>query len=141
MITEKYKGVEIAYSEKGNQWEFTYDGEERVAPSLALAKKRIDTKPKFKRITCWSVGRYGNSDFEQGDVTCITDGGREAWITLKEGTRAKVWTRNLCLKNEFNDLLIGRIRALKKQIAALETQLAAEIEKLQGLPEVKKEEA
>jgi len=140
MITEKYKGVEIAYSEKGNQWEFTYDGEERVAPSLALAKKRIDAKPKFKRIPCWCIGRYHDDDFRQGEVTCLTSGGREAWVTV-DGSREKTYARNVYLKNVFNDLLIGRIRALRKQVEELEEQINAESKKLQGLPEVKKEEA
>jgi hypothetical protein len=143
MITEKYKGVEIAYSEKGNQWEFTYDGQERVAPSLALAKKRIDTKPKFKRIPCWCTERYGGDDFLQGEVTCLTDD-RCAWVNVKYGHsehREKIYSRNVYPRNQFNDLLVGRIGALRKEIAALEKQIEAETEKLQGLPEVKKEEA
>jgi len=140
MITEKYKGVEIVYSEESNHWEFIYDGGERVAPSLALAKKRIDAKPKFKRIDCWCTGRYCGDAFRQGELTSLTDD-KCAWVTIKGEGREKLYSRNVYPRNQFNDLLVGRIGALRKEIAALEKQVEAEVKKLQGLPAVKKEEA
>jgi hypothetical protein len=116
MITEKYKGVEITYHEKLNHWEFTYDGEERTAPSLALAKKRIDKKPKFKRIPVWTFGRWGSDqEILEGEATCITDGGNAAFVCYDKNTREKVYLHSVFPKTPENDELIARLKELYQQ--------------------------
>lgn len=118
MIKETYKGVEITYKELSNEWLFQLGDFERKAPSLALAKKAIDKKPKFKRIPVWTTGRYG-MELSEGELTSVCPDGRYGWVVFPDKSRSQINLSAVWPRNPANDM-----RA--KQYA----EKAAEVERL-----------
>lgn len=123
-IRHTYKGVEITYSEKANVWCFNYDGADREEPSLAAAKKRIDKKPKFKRLKVWTNGRWNSEgEIRSGELTSLADQNRYGWVVFDGREREKVWLSRVWPKSESNDRTVAEILRRKSEIEQLEKEI------------------
>lgn len=69
-IVITYNGIPITYCEKANEWAFTLRGRDRVAESLAQARKTIDRPSRTEK------------EFEPFDAVCVAYGMMEKIVVL-----------------------------------------------------------
>lgn len=158
-IKVTHAGIEIVYVEGENQWVFTLRGRERKVESLQKAKEAIDKPPPkdkkpFERIEAWGSNRYGGTEFKILTVTSIAERQSswsrtpEVWVTYAdkdrwgkaEQKREKYSSDAVFPRNEKNDAIVAKCEQLRKQIQALEEELAATHKKLTPLKVEKEEE-
>ena len=121
--------IEISYKEEDNRWHFELRGRKRSAESLVMAKQIIDREPvakrkqEFPRFDAWLLSY--RSDGERGTVTSVAYNGASYrtgvyfWIQNAKGDRSKESSLYLFPVNDKNDALIGEIKAMNAEIAAI----------------------
>lgn len=120
-LKQTYKKVEITYNERINKWQFEFDGAQRDAASLALAKKRIDQPRKFKPQACWAFC-YGDNPVS-GRLSSLVEDGRCCWFVDDDGARSKLGAGCVFLKTPANDELAGQIKAKVAQLKQIEREV------------------
>lgn len=120
-----YGGIDIAYNEEQNRWEFELRGRERFADSLAKAKEAIDkpepkTAKKFVPIRAF-MNTYGG--VYVGTITSIAESGnrlQEVWFTRdSDKRRTKERLDRMKEFNEANQNLVAEHDALQKEAETL----------------------
>ena len=132
-ITTTYGGVDIAYNEDENKWEFELRGRFYSVDTLAVAKHKIDSRPKvkreFQRFEALRAVRYGKELYETVVVTSYAgaDGWRntdEFWITCN-GKREKEQRDSLLKASAKNKGLIQQEKELTEQSNTIDKQIEA----------------
>lgn len=151
-VTTEYHGVAIEYDEDADRWQFTLDGRERSAGTLANAKKAIDApvpkdRPKWKPFKAYFSESYSGYEFVEVTVTSVaeTDSYRRAefWIKNAKQKREKVSADRLFAHSEENATVIACINQLSKEEDEIKSRMRAARQKLirVSVPNDGKEEA
>lgn len=120
-----YGGIDIAYNEEQDRWEFELRGRERFADSLAKAKEAID-KPEPKTAKKFVPVRAIMNTYSSvyvGTITSIADSGygpQQVWFTRdSDKRRSKEPLSAMKEFNEANRKLVAEHDALQKEADTL----------------------
>lgn len=138
MISTTYSDIAISYNEDRDMWEFTLNGKDRSAKSLANAKAAID-KPepkekKFEPIPAFKLDRWGSNKPVHGSITSVCENNgysSSVYVWFVAGKqRSKEDTRSLFTPSESNLALVKEIYALRKEEETLSKKRQHKTEQL-----------
>lgn len=131
-----YAGCEFEFREDNDTWSAMIPGKtegygnQMTSKSLKELKRRVDKvmnpPVEFQRIEAYEYGRWDSDKPKPIIITSLDEERPDSvWTTGPDG-RAKRDTQYLWARNEHNDEVFVRLRALCAQIRALEAQVKAE---------------
>jgi hypothetical protein len=91
-LTATHQGVEIEYDEYKDRWTFELHGKERVAESLANAKKAIDAPDPKEKATFVSKKALLVHSYRGVQVVTVTSEAADSgnfWVVNSKGARSK----------------------------------------------------
>ena len=122
----------IIYNEHLEKFEVNIGGSQMTNQKLSDLKKRIDAlekkEKKFERINILKDPRWGDDDFEEGQITSIAESTgynrlTEVWVVIDK-KRSKITLDNLYLDTPENRDVFDKIETLKKGIKKTEDRIS-----------------
>ena len=115
--------IEVFYKYDTNEWEFSFGGRDRLAPSLAKAKETIDVLLKSAKKDAFSPVKaiyMSYSQCQPGTITSIASsesfsGDVEVWFTDEAKKRSKESARSMYEHSESNLRLIKEAKELENE--------------------------